>query len=319
LIHDGYKQGRIETPPVLDKRLWVVESEFSNVLHQGRRDGNTLSAALRDCWDGISLKPATKTNRQYASDPHVCISGAISPEELLSLLKSRDLTNGFANRFLMIWAERTNVVPFPEATVQSEVDKLAGRTAKVLEFINSDRDGCCDSFRLEMSSQAQWQYGHLYRDELNTETGSPLLGSLLERQAPMLLRLAMLFALTDMQLVIDVQHIDAAAAWMRYCAASVSYVFVSADQEAKLIQTQKVAGKLIEYLNRTKVATRKQISDECFQRHESKSRIDAALNYLMAQTPPKIRVESVPRALGEYGRSTEVVGLAQFSPYRIDA
>jgi putative DNA primase/helicase len=106
---------------------------------------------------------------------------------------------------------------------------------------------------------------------------------------------------------------------MRYCAASVSYVFVSADQEAKLIQTQKVAGKLIEYLNRTKVATRKQISDECFQRHESKSRIDAALNYLMAQTPPKIRVESVPRALGEYGRSTEVVGLAQFSPYRIDA
>ena len=319
LIHDGYKQGRIETPPVLDKRLWVVESEFSNVLHQGRRDGNTLSAALRDCWDGISLKPATKTNRQYASDPHVCISGAISPEELLSLLRSRDLTNGFANRFLMIWAERTNVVPFPEATVQSKVDELAGQTAKVLEFINSDRDGCRDSFRLEMSSQAQWQYGQLYRDELNTETGSPLLGSLLERQAPMLLRLAMLFALTDMQLVIDVQHIDAAAAWMRYCAASVSYVFVSADQEAKLIQTQKVAGKLIEYLNRTKVATRKQISDECFQRHESKSRIDAALYYLMAQTPPKIRVESVPRALGEYGRSTEVVGLAQVSPYRIDA
>lgn len=56
LIHDGYKQGRLDVEPIDDKRLWVVESEFANVLHQGRRDGNTLSAALRDCWDGVSMK-----------------------------------------------------------------------------------------------------------------------------------------------------------------------------------------------------------------------------------------------------------------------
>jgi hypothetical protein len=61
LMHDGYRQGKQEIPAVDDKRLWVVESEFANVLHQGRREGNTLSAALRDCWDGVSLKPATKT------------------------------------------------------------------------------------------------------------------------------------------------------------------------------------------------------------------------------------------------------------------
>ena len=100
LIHDGYKLGRQVVEPIDDKRLWVVESEFANVLHQGRRDGNTLSAALRDCWDGISMKPATKSNRLHASDPHVCLSGAISPGELLALMKSRDLTNGFANRLL---------------------------------------------------------------------------------------------------------------------------------------------------------------------------------------------------------------------------
>lgn len=48
LIHDGYKEGKTDVPPVDDKRLWVVETEFANVLHQSRRDGNTLSAALRD-------------------------------------------------------------------------------------------------------------------------------------------------------------------------------------------------------------------------------------------------------------------------------
>jgi putative DNA primase/helicase len=312
LIHDGYKQGRTTADPIVDKRLWVVESEFSNVLHQGRRDGNTLSAALRDCWDGISLKPATKTNRQYASNPHVCISGAISPEELLSLMKSRDLTNGFANRFLMIWAERTKVLPFPKATGQSKVEELTGQTAEVLKFLKSEQPICSDAVRMEMSPQAQWRYGKLYRAELNAETGSALLGSLLERQAPMLLRLAMLFALTDMRTTIDVQHIDAAAAWMRYGAASAKFVFLSADQELKLIQTQKVATKLTSYLQRVKVATRKQISDECFQRHETKSRIDAALDFLASQTPPKIRIESIARAGGNPGRPTEVIGLPGF-------
>jgi phage/plasmid primase-like uncharacterized protein len=49
LIHDGFNEGKNnEVPAIEDKRLWVVESEFSNVLHQSKRDGNTLSAALRD-------------------------------------------------------------------------------------------------------------------------------------------------------------------------------------------------------------------------------------------------------------------------------
>lgn len=57
LIHDGYRRGKEEVPPIEDKRLWVVESEFANVLHQSRREGNTLSAALRDCWDGTLAFP----------------------------------------------------------------------------------------------------------------------------------------------------------------------------------------------------------------------------------------------------------------------
>ena len=83
MIHDGYREGKEDVPAILDKRLMVIESEFVNVLHQGKRDGNTLSAALRDCWDGVSLKPATKTNRLWASDPHVGLLAAITGGELL--------------------------------------------------------------------------------------------------------------------------------------------------------------------------------------------------------------------------------------------
>ena len=109
LIHDGYSEGKTEVEAFLDKRLLVIESEFANVLHQGKREGNTLSAALRDCWDGVSMKPATKSSRLWATDPHIAMIGAVTPGELLGLMASRELTNGFANRFMMFWAERTKI------------------------------------------------------------------------------------------------------------------------------------------------------------------------------------------------------------------
>lgn len=309
LIHDGYRQGRQDVSAIDDKRLWVVESEFANVLHQGRRDGNTLSAVLRDCWDGVDLKPATKSNRLYASDPHVCLSGAISPGELTGLMSARELTNGFANRFLMIWAERTRMLPFPKETPQATVEQLAARTQEVLAFARADQHGQREHLRMDLSPQAQWHYGQLYRGELNDDFGDGVVGALLERRAPMLLRLAMLMALTDLQTRIDVQHIDAAMAWIRHATASVRFVFVSAAEEAKLAQVVELSNRVLAFLRERGQATRSQISAECFRGKVSKTRIDASLAHLLAGTPPKITVQWVERADGAPGAPLRVYRL----------
>ena len=306
LIHDGYKQGRQDVEPIDDKRLWVVESEFANVLHQGRRDGNTLSAALRDCWDGVSMKPATKSNRLFASDPHVCLSGAISPGELLTLMKTRELTNGFANRFLMIWAERSQVLPFPRATAQATVDEIARRVLDVLKFVGADNHGNRDGVSMELSPQAQWRYGQLYRTELNEECGSSILAALLERRAPMLLRLAMLFALTDCQLRIDVQHVDAAAAWIRHAVASVRFVFVSADESAQMARVVEMADQFLEFLKQHGSATRREITMECFNRRATKQQIDATVEHLLGMSPSRILIETINRPKGSPGTPTTV-------------
>ena len=310
LMHDGYRQGRLDVPAIEDKRLWVVESEFANVLHQGRRDGNTLSAALRDCWDGVDLKPATKSNRLYASDPHVCLSGAISPGELTSLMGARELTNGFANRFLMIWAERTRMLPFPKETPQAVVEQLARRTLEVLAFVHADRHDERDHLRMELSPQAQWRYAQFYRGELNDDLGDGVIGALLERRAPMLLRLAMLMALTNLQTRIEAQHIDAAMAWIRHATASVRFVFVSAAEEAKLAQVLELSSRVLAFLRERGQATRSQISVECFKGKVPKARIDACLEHLLACTPPKISVQTVERPTDAPGTPTRVYRLA---------
>lgn len=310
LIHDGYRQGRQDIPAIEDKRLWVVESEFANVLHQGRRDGNTLSAALRDCWDGIDLKPATKSNRVYASDPHVCLSGAISPSELRGLMSAREMSNGFANRFLMIWAERVRMLPFPKETPQAVVEHLARRTLEVLAFVRADHHDEREHLKMELSPRAQWRYAQLYRGELHDGVDDGAIGALLERSAPMLLRLAMLMALTDLQTRIEAQHIDAAMAWIRHATASVRFVFVSAAEDARLSQVVDLSNRVLSFLNERGQATRSQISSECFRGKMPKARIDASLEHLLASTPPKITVQWGERADGAPGAPLRVYRLA---------
>ncbi len=311
LMHDGYRQGGQNMCAIEDKRLWVVESEFANVLHQGRRYGNTLSAALRDCWDGVDLKPATKSNRLYASDPHVCLSGAISPSELTGLMSTRELTNGFANRFLMIWAERMRILPFPKETPQSVVEHLAVRTREVLAFVRADRYDDHDRLRMDLSLQAQWRYALFYRGELNDELGDGIGSALLERRAPMLLRLAMLMALTDLQTRIETAHIDAAMAWIRHATESVRFIFISAQEEAKLTHVLELANRALAFLHERGQATRSQISAECFRGKVPKARLDACLEHLLSGTPPKISVQRVQRHIDTPGTPTRVYRLAE--------
>ena len=298
LIHDGYMDGKEEVPPIEDKRLLVIESEFVNVLSQAKRDGNTLSAALRDCWDGVSLKPATKTNRMWASNPHINILAAITKAELVSRMASNDLTNGFANRFLFYWAERSRLLPFPKATPQEEVDRLAGKVLEVLEFCQSSRWVDRDKLRVELSPAAVTCWTNLYKGELNDRSHGERINALIERRAPMLLRLAMLFALTDCTAVVDVHHINAALAWIRYSTESVKFIFGSAADEAEVAEVNDTASRIIQFITQNKRVTRWQLSSECFKGHASKDRLDAALDELLTANPPRVVVEDVRSGKG---------------------
>ena len=154
LIHDDYREGKEDVPAIEDKRLLIVESEFANVLHRSKRDGNTLLSALRDAWDGGSIKPATKTSRLWASHPHISLMGDVTPSELLGLMNARELSNGFANRFLMIWAEGSKRLAFPKYTPAEVIDGFAQRILDMLAFVGADRHTERDSMRVALSSEA---------------------------------------------------------------------------------------------------------------------------------------------------------------------
>lgn len=311
MIHDGWTAGKTEVEPIHDKRLFVVEPEFANVLHQGKREGNTLSSALRDAWDGGSIKPATKGQpRIWASNPHVCLSAAITPGELHGLMSARDLTNGFANRFLTIWAERTVMLPFPKATPQAEVNALAQRVIEVIRFAGGDRFIELDVLNIGMSTAAQALFARLYHTELNDQSAGERVTALLERRAPVLRRLALLFALCDLEKEVDVRHVEAALAWTRYWTDSVKFIFSDAAAEVATAETNATAQKILEFLEKRGKATRWEVSKECFGGHQSKTVIDAALDELLSASPPRIEVDAVPRPKGTPGTAAKIYRMA---------
>jgi putative DNA primase/helicase len=125
----------------------------------------------------------------------------------------------------------------------------------------------------------------------------------------MLLRLAMVFALTDQTTTIASQHIKAAHSWVQYWTDSVKFIFQSADDEAKTALTSDVANKIKIYLSDNGPTTRTDLSQKCLAGHVSKSIIDTALDELLTTAPPTIEVVAVPRSKGQAGSSTKLYKL----------
>jgi hypothetical protein len=104
--------------------------------------------------------------------------------------------------------------------------------------------------------------------------GFGLSGSVCNRAEAQVLRLSMLYALSDGSAVINRQHLEAALAFWGYCKASAEYLFRDrlADANAQRI------------LNGLRVRpggmTRKIILDEIFQRNTSRDALDLALTTL---------------------------------------
>jgi len=284
MIHDGYG----ETSAIKDKRLWVVEGELANVLKKVAREGNVLSATLREMWDGSDIKPAVKTRPMGATDPHIGMHACITPTELSKTMSRGEIDNGFANRFLMIWAENIGCVPFPKASTDSIIDDLAELSIDVIKFALGDYPDRTNSKEMYLSDSARLFYGQVYR-QYKMPLDNELVAGLLARRAPYTIRLAMLFALMEKTRVIEESHLRAAAAWVEYATQTVRFIFHSERQTEKATEINKNAVKILDFLeDKPAGCSASDINNFCFKGHVNSAKIKEALHYLLTENPPLI-------------------------------
>ena len=120
-----------------DKRLLAVEGELSQALQSAGREGNTLSAIIRQAWDGGPLRVLAKQAKAACLEPHISILAHITVAELQRQLNATDMGNGFANRFLWLCAARSKFLPLGGAVNWRALEKLSARAREAIEFARS--------------------------------------------------------------------------------------------------------------------------------------------------------------------------------------
>jgi len=200
-----------------DRRLVVTEAEFARVLSVGKRDGNTLPAILRDLWDGGHARTLTKGSPLRVDNVHLVVVGHISPRELCLKLSEADVSGGTLNRFLPVLVERTKLLP--ESPTPPNLDKL------VREVGASHRIAGRAPARAYARTPAGRRYwAEVYRALDEVDTGGAL-SEIVARAPAYVQRIALLYAIADKETEIDVCHLRAALALVKYSIDSCRIVF----------------------------------------------------------------------------------------------
>jgi hypothetical protein len=252
-------------PGVADKRLLIYEPEFANVLKQTERQGNTLSAILRQAWDGTKIQTLVKNNPARATAAHIGLIGHVTADELRRYLTQTEAANGYANRHLWICADRSKLLPEGGKVDPATWNQLRNELANAIAFARA-----ASEITRNEEARAIWHkvYGPL------SEGRPGLAGALLARGEAHVMRLALLYALLDRSTVIEAPHLLAALALWEYVERSVYFVFGDSLGDP-------VADDLLQLLRRCKGGlTRNEIRDY-FQRNVSADRIGRALGLLL--------------------------------------
>jgi hypothetical protein len=178
--------------------------------------GNTLSAVLRQSWDGGSLGTLTKNSPARATGAHVSLIGHITKDELRRYLSTTEMANGFGNRNLWACARRSKELPEGGQVDQAALQALQLRLAAAV-------NAAAGMGELRRDDEAREIWRSVYSDLSADRPG--LTGALLGRAEAHVLRLSLLYAVLDASAEVRAEHLMAALAVWSYCEQSVRHIF----------------------------------------------------------------------------------------------
>lgn len=267
-----------------DKRLLVSETEFAQVLNVMAREGNTLSAVLRNAWDGKDLTTLAKNSPEVATGAHISIIGHITSTEIISLLNRNDSANGFGNRFLWCKVKRSKVLPFPQPIPEKILGDITELFKQAMEFgkVHSE-------VTLSVTARAVWpdMYSRLTQERFG------MFGSMTARAAPQVLRLALIYSILSRCEQIEPAHLEAAVAYWNYCDQSCRELF------ARRFESKTSEPILAFLIENSGGASRTDISN-LFQRNRSAVEIERGLKELL-----QLKLITLERRSNGSGRPTE--------------
>jgi hypothetical protein len=219
------KKGEVEVidDGVTDKRKLFFEPELAGRTFTAmHREGSTLSAILREAWDGGNLVVATKQSDDRATSPHISIVGHATFKELSTALSPADISGGTANRFLFFAVQRSKRLAFSTEPDPLELGRLVGRMAHNLAEGRK-------LHRVELAEEAKQLWKEMYEGTDEIESDDPTIAEYIGRGAPQILRMALILSIADGQPKITAEALKQAAGLFNYVRASVEFMLGVGD------------------------------------------------------------------------------------------
>ncbi len=249
---------------VKDKRLLVVEGEFTSTLKVIERDGNILSPIIRCAWDSGDLQILTKNSPAKATGAHISIIGHITKEELTRYLSTTEAGNGFGNRFLFLYVKRSKTLPYGGGFHKENLEPVLKKLKAVIEFGKKAEE-------ISWAEETKPLWEAVYPSLSDGKPG--LIGALTARAEAYVTRLACIYALLDLSTEIKREHLKAALAVWEYAEASVKFIFRNSSGIPLVNEIQEAL--------REKPMTRTDLYNY-FKRNKSSAQIQEALKALEA-------------------------------------
>ena len=211
-----------------DKRLLVIEPEFTAVMARSRREGSTLATVQRQAWEGRALSVLNR--KEFgASSSHVAVIGHVAPREFRLRLAETDMAGGTYNRYLPVYVERAKLLPIPEGLHEQLIAAQAGKLAAAI-----GRAAKVGAVQLGRDATDLWT-GELYPEFAGADDDDDRAYSeFTRRAAPYCLRIGGLYAALDGRALIGKDDLAAAGALVRYSLASARYVLGSAHRDPRM-------------------------------------------------------------------------------------
>jgi hypothetical protein len=241
-----------------DCRLMVAETEFARLVATMARSG-TMSAQLRNAWDGRTLQRVNVRRPQRASRAHVSLLAMITPEELLRHHHRLSQAGGLESRILYVYtAPAADVSPFAPGP---DASGLAGRVREILESsrtgVMSRTDpvsrhllaarGIQPKVRLPVADGVADGWAASVRRRLAVPGDG--MAALQSRAEAQVIRLAAAYALCDQASEIGAAHVEAALAAHAYCAASAEIVFGIPVAQLPPRADPRATARIVRYLH----------------------------------------------------------------------
>ena len=230
---------------VPDKRLLISEGEFSGVLKIAAMEGSLFSEVFRNAFDCKKLENTVKGSPAKCMEPFVSCCCDTNLDDLQAILKNKpNAGNGFGNRFMYAFVEKTKDIPGGGAPLDWQ-DELCGvkdpnqntlwSSPSLYHLVQEAKKR--GEVKRSWSAERVWL--SMYPSfELRVRSMNRSSGVISSRGEAHVCRLSLLYALLDDSKQIEPQHLYAAKALWDYLCDSTEWIFGGRTADLHIIMNR---------------------------------------------------------------------------------